>query len=68
MIALLSSSCALPTLHPTPKWSSRVAKRAKEIEQGQLGSVGREHAVTRTAAAIAAASAAVSVSVIAGVR
>ncbi|GAB3671341.1 GOLPH3/VPS74 family protein [Saccharopolyspora tripterygii] len=68
VIALLSSSGALPTLHPTPKWSSRVATRAKEIEQGSWGASAVNAAVTRTAAAIAASSAAVSVAVIAGVQ
>lgn len=68
VISLLSSSGALPTLHPTPKWSSRVATRAKEIEQGSWGASAVNAAVTRTAAAIAASSAAVGVAVIAGVQ
>lgn len=68
VIALLSSSGALPTLHRTPKWSSRVAQRAKEIEQGSWGASAVSTAVARTAAAIAASSAAVSVSAIVGVH
>lgn len=48
--------------------STRVATRAKEIERGSWGAEAVSTAVTRTAAAIAASSAAVSISVITGVR
>ncbi|WP_406692545.1 GPP34 family phosphoprotein [Saccharopolyspora sp. ID03-671] len=68
VIALLSSSGALPGLHPNPKWSSRVATRAKEIEQGNWGATAVSAAVTRTAAALAASTAAVSVTVITAVQ
>ena len=63
VIALLSSSGTLPSLHAAPKWSTEVYGRAKELENGSWGAVAVNTAVTRTAAAIAAASAAVSVSV-----
>ncbi len=59
VIALLSSSGTLPSLHPVPKWSTKVYQRAKELEQGNWGAEAVNTAVTRTAAAIAAASTAV---------
>jgi hypothetical protein len=59
VIALLSSSGTLPSLHPVPKWSAKVYQRAKELEQGSWGAEAVNTAVTRTAAAIAAASTAV---------
>ncbi len=63
VIALLSSSGALPTLHPAPKWSAKVRERAKELEKGNWGASAVNTAVTRTAAAVAASSAAVAVTV-----
>jgi len=59
VIALLSSSGTLPSLHPVPKWSTKVYQRAKELEKGSWGAEAVNTAVTRTAAAIAAASTAV---------
>lgn len=47
VIALLSSSGALPMLDPAPKWSTRVATRAKEIERGSWGAGAVSTAVTR---------------------
>ncbi|ALG15383.1 GOLPH3/VPS74 family protein [Kibdelosporangium phytohabitans] len=67
VIALLSASGTLPAMHPSPKWSSEVIKRAKEFENGNWGAEAVSTAVTRTAAAIAASSAAVSVSVVTAV-
>lgn len=63
VIALLSSSGVLPSLHPAPKWSGTVQRRGKELEQGNWGAAAVNTAVTRTAAAIAASSVAVSVAV-----
>ncbi|ASR36459.1 hypothetical protein BAY61_17220 [Prauserella marina] len=59
--ALLSASGTLPSLHPSPKWSSSVYKRAKELERGDWGASAVNTAVSRTAAAIAASSTAVAV-------
>ncbi|MEU6646896.1 GPP34 family phosphoprotein [Saccharomonospora sp. NPDC046836] len=64
LIALLSSSGALPALRPPIKWSGKVYKRAKEIEKGHWGAEGVSTAVTRTAVAIAVSTAAVSISVV----
>jgi hypothetical protein len=65
VIALVSSSGVLPSLRPAlVTWSGEVALRAKEIETGSWGASAVNTAVTRTAAAIAASSAAVAVSVI----
>lgn len=58
VIALISAGGVLPTLHPVPKWSSAVAKRAKELEQGDWGAAALHTAVNRIAAALSAASAA----------
>jgi hypothetical protein len=64
VIALLSASGTLPSLHPAPKWSGTVYRRGKELEEGSWGAAAVSTAVTRTAAAIAAASAAVVVTTI----
>ncbi|MEV4346967.1 GPP34 family phosphoprotein [Actinoplanes sp. NPDC049596] len=64
LIALLSSSGALPMLRPQLAWSSPVIKRAKELEQGHWGAEAVNTAVTATAAAIAASTAAVAVTVV----
>lgn len=64
VIALLSASGTLPSLHPAPKWSGAVYRRGKELEEGSWGAAAVSTAVTRTAAAIAAASAAVVVTTI----
>lgn len=63
LIALLSSSGTLPMLRPPLPWSGKVQKRAKELEQGNWGAKAVNSAVSRTAAAIAASSAAVAVTV-----
>ncbi|MEU3270460.1 GPP34 family phosphoprotein [Saccharomonospora sp. NPDC006951] len=54
--ALLSASGTLPALHPSPRWSSTVCKRGKELENGNWGANADSTAVSRTAAAIAASS------------
>ncbi|MDT9594229.1 GPP34 family phosphoprotein [Nocardioides zeae] len=58
LVALLSASATLPMLRPPLPWSSAVAARAKELEQGSWGVEAVGTAVMRAAAAIAAASAA----------
>ncbi|MEV6282712.1 GPP34 family phosphoprotein [Kribbella sp. NPDC051770] len=64
LIALLSASGALPVLRPPLAWSGEVAKRAQQIQQGDWAASAVSTAVTRTAAAIAASSAAVAISVV----
>ncbi len=64
LIALLSASGALPSLRPQLAWSTPVIKRAKELEQGNWGASAVNTAVARTAAAIAASTATVAVTVI----
>ncbi|OXM45137.1 GOLPH3/VPS74 family protein [Amycolatopsis alba] len=61
--ALLSASGALPSLRPALAWSAKVYKRAKEIENGNWGASAVNTAVIRTAAGIAASTAAVAVTV-----
>jgi len=61
--ALLSASGALPALRPALAWSGKVRQRAKEIESGNWGASAVNTAVTRTAAGIAASTAAVAVAV-----
>lgn len=63
VIALLSSSGSLPSLHPAPRWSGQVYERGKELERGNWGAAAVSTAVTRTAAAVAASSVAVSIAV-----
>jgi hypothetical protein len=63
VIALLSSSGTLPMLRPPLPWSGQVHRRAKALEQGDWGARAVNTAVSRTTAAIAAASAAVAVTV-----
>jgi hypothetical protein len=58
IIALISAGGTLPSLHPLPRWSGRVATRAKELEQGHWGAKAVHSAVTQLAAAMAAATAA----------
>lgn len=63
IIGLLSASGALPSLRPPLPWTARTAKRDK-LERGEWGPEAlATTAVTRTAAGIAASSAAVSISV-----
>ncbi|WP_181770619.1 GOLPH3/VPS74 family protein [Amycolatopsis pittospori] len=62
--ALLSASGALPSLRPALAWSGKVHQRAKEIESGNWGASAVNTAVTRTAAGIAASTAAVAVTVV----
>ncbi len=64
VIALVSASGALPSLRPALAWSSTVARRAKEFEQGNWGAKAVGDAVSQAAAAIAAASAVTAVTVI----
>ncbi|MFC9504424.1 GPP34 family phosphoprotein [Streptomyces sp. NPDC057002] len=58
IIALISAGGTLPSLDPVPKWSSAVATRAKEIEQGNWGAAAVNSAVIQTAASFSTASAA----------
>ncbi|MGW4965884.1 hypothetical protein ACWEPL_52425 [Nonomuraea sp. NPDC004186] len=48
-----------PALRPPLAWSAKVRERAKELENGSWGAAAVNTAVTRTAAASAAASVAV---------
>jgi hypothetical protein len=64
IIALISASGTLPSLDPVPKWSGRVATRAKELEQGNWGAAAVSSAVIAAAAALSAASAAVVVTTV----
>ncbi|QFU89387.1 GPP34 family phosphoprotein [Amycolatopsis sp. YIM 10] len=64
VVALLSSSGTLPSLHPVPKWSGEVYHRGKEFEEGSWGASAVNTAVTRTATAIAVASATVVVTTV----
>jgi hypothetical protein len=68
VIGLLSASGALPSLRPPLPWTGPVAKRAKELERGDWGPEAVSTAVARTAAGIAASSAAVAISVATAVR
>lgn len=63
IIGLLSASGALPSLRPPLPWTSVTATRARELEGGHWGPEAVADAVTRTAAAIVAASAAAAISV-----
>lgn len=54
IIALLSASDSLPTLHRDIPWSGDVYTRAKELERGDGGAQAAGIAVARTAAAIVA--------------
>ncbi|USQ80867.1 GOLPH3/VPS74 family protein [Ornithinimicrobium faecis] len=63
IIALLSASGAMPSLRPPLPWTNQTVTRAKEIERGEWGAQAVSTAVTRTAAGIAASSAAVAISV-----
>lgn len=58
VIAMISASGTLPSLHPNPEWSSAVATRAKELEQGHWGAAAVSTEVLQLTAALAAASAA----------
>jgi hypothetical protein len=64
LIALISASGTLPSLDPNPRWSTPVITRAKELEEGRWGADAVNTAVLRTAAAIAASTAAVVVTTI----
>lgn len=58
IIALISAGGTLPSLHPLPRWSGRVATRAKELEQGHWGAEAVHSAVAQMAAVVSAATAA----------
>ncbi|WP_430790261.1 GOLPH3/VPS74 family protein [Actinoplanes sp. G11-F43] len=64
LIALLSSSGALPMLRPQLAWSSAVYQRAKELEQGHWGAEALNSAVAATAAALAVSTAVVTTTVV----
>ncbi|MFC9426965.1 GPP34 family phosphoprotein [Streptomyces sp. NPDC056987] len=64
VIALLSASGTLPSLHPAPKWSTTVYERAKELEKASWVATAVGTAVTRTTTANTVASAVVTASVI----
>ncbi|WP_040510301.1 GOLPH3/VPS74 family protein [Gordonia soli] len=59
--ALLSSSGVLSHLDPTIRWSGDVHRRGKALEKGDWGAEAVNEAMVRTAAGIAAAAIAVSV-------
>ncbi len=61
IIGLLSASGAMPTLRPPLPWTSATVTRAKELELGHWGSEAVASAVSRTAAAVVAASTAVAI-------
>jgi hypothetical protein len=63
LIGLLSASGALPSLRPPLPWTTQTATRAQELERGQWGPAAVGTAVARTAAGIAASSAAAAISV-----
>lgn len=52
IIALVSASGGLPTLHREIPWSGDVATRAKQIERGDWAGVAAAAAVTRTMLAV----------------
>lgn len=58
VIAVISASGTLVLLHPVPRWSGRVATRAKDIEQGHWVAVALNTAVTQTVASQSAATSA----------
>ncbi|WP_367125466.1 GPP34 family phosphoprotein [Streptomyces phytohabitans] len=64
VVALLSASGTLPSLHPRPKWSSEVIRRAKELEEGHWGAGAVGTAVARTALGVAVASTAATVTAV----
>lgn len=63
IIGLLSASGSLPSLRPPLPWTARTATRAQELQRGDWGPAAVGTAVARTAAGIAAASAAATISV-----
>lgn len=52
LIAFLSASGALPTLHREIPWTSAVIARASELERGDFGAEAAASAVTRTLTAV----------------
>lgn len=62
IIGLLFASGAMPSLRPPLPWTSTTVTRASEIARGQWGPEAVAAAVTRTAAAVVAASTAVTAS------
>lgn len=52
LVALLSASGSLPTLHREIPWSDAVYTRAKAIERGDWGAAAAASAVTRTMTAV----------------
>jgi hypothetical protein len=61
IIGLLFASGAMPSLRPPLPWTSTTVTRAQELQRGHWGSEAVGTAVTRTAAAIVAASTAVAI-------
>ena len=59
VIATISASGTLVLLNPLPKWSGRVATRAKEIEQGNWVAAALSIAVAGATASAAASAAAI---------
>lgn len=57
VIAMISASNTLVSLHPRPTWSGPVIRRAKALEHGDWGAAAVGTAVTMAAAAVAASSA-----------
>lgn len=56
LVALISASGTLPSLHPLPRWSGAVHDRGKEFEKGDWGAKATAAAVARATAAVTAAS------------
>jgi hypothetical protein len=63
VIALLSASGTLPSLHRLIPWSGAVHKRAKRLEQASWGAEAVNTAVLRTLAAVSAGAAGAAVAV-----
>lgn len=62
VIGLVYASGAMPALRPPLPWNSTTVTRARKIQEGDWGADAVSDAVQRTAAAIAASSAAVAIS------
>lgn len=63
LAALLSASGNLPALHRDIPWSGEVHDRGKQLERGDWGAAAVGEAMTRTAAAMAASSISVAITI-----
>ncbi|MDO3650419.1 GOLPH3/VPS74 family protein [Nocardia mangyaensis] len=68
IIGLLFASGAMPSLRPPLPWTTQTVQRASELQRGEWGPEAVGTAVARTAAGIAASSAAVAITVANTVR